>query len=124
MKTIPFISQLSIITALAAVMGCSTPGPTTAADHMRAHATGQQAAVDQQKQYADEWENGNKLVSEGTRDMEQGADKVRKGEESITAGNAQIVQGENKLEKGREKMRNAQQGFQESNPGVDLQTNR
>lgn len=105
---------------MAAVMGCSTSGQTTAADRMREHATDQQAEVNQQKQFADNWEDGNNLVNEGVRDVEEGTDKVSEGEESIKEGNAQIDQGERKIEQGREKMKTAKQGFEESNPGVGV----
>lgn len=123
MKKLRFVPPLLFI-AVITVSGCSTSGPTTPADYMRGHASDQLADVNQQKQFADDWEAGRKLVSQGNQDVKQGTDKVRKGEESIKDGNAQIAQGENRIEQGKEKMRIAKEGFQQSNPGVNLQTSR
>lgn len=76
------------LSAAVVASGCATSAPTTPADYMRGHATDQQADVDQQKQYADDWEEGKNLVSEGNKDVKNGSEKVRDGEESIKDGNA------------------------------------
>lgn len=123
MKISSFVLPLSLISAVTVGAGCSTSQPNTAADYMRGHATEQQADVNQQNRFADDWEGGNALVSEGSRDVEKGSEKVRKGQESIQEGNEQILQGKNKIEEGRAKMKGAKLGFEGSNPNVDLHQN-
>lgn len=123
MKTLSMMLTSATLATSIALSGCSTTGndrPTTAADLMRSHADDQQAQVERKNEIAKDWDNAQKMVSEGKKDIEQGNAKVSSARKQLEEGNELIEQGNRKVTEGTERTRDAEQRFSASYPAVEI----
>jgi exonuclease VII small subunit len=88
------------------------------ADFMRGHVSSVQAQAqgenDLKAELAGDWENGQKLVASGTRNIEEGEKRVGTAERDLKRGKDQVERGNRELSEGTQLVQNSERRLQEA----------